>query len=126
MVRVIKTAVLCEERELCFNIAAMQTVSERFGGINEAMGQLDTDNVGELLNVVCVWLAALIDGAAAYRAALRGEKPCEKTDPAILAALISPQDCGAIGIEIRRAITAGQVQEVEVAPGKNAEATQDL
>lgn len=111
------------EYPLCFSFTAMKRISERFGSIQKMGEALDraSDDIAAFVDALNDTLKILIEAGRIYAAHNGMEVPppldCEPAD------LLDNSSMGAL-TAVFAAINGDSKRTVEVAPGKNAEATQ--
>lgn len=114
----VRASILGADRLLCFNLAAQQNISRKYGSTVKALnvfqavfcGAEATDEAQQIA-VAADWVEALTYGGKLY-AAVTGEKS-EPVSAERFLALCSPFECGEVAEMISRDITDGREQEVK-------------
>lgn len=108
---------------LCFSLRVVQSIGEKFGGVE----QMDTalTGGGDALTALknCVWmLVQMLEAGARYDRG-NGAEPAPPPDEDDLLDLFGLDDLADLKGSLMAAIAAGKERTVEAEPGKNAEHT---
>lgn len=110
------------EYPVCYSTYAISRLCEEFGSL-QAMAETikaNSNDVGELIHVICTQLQILIDAGVRY-SRLIGEEAPDAPDVETLTMLCGMDDIQRIQIAISEAMTADSKTTVDIEPEKNAE-----
>lgn len=117
-----KLTILGREYPLCFSTQVVCDVSDKFGGLNQLMDALRSEDLTMQLRTAMWTLAEMSRAGHAYAALCGEETPKPLTEEQLLA-VFGPDDLAGLYGKIMQTITDGSRREVEAEPPKNAATT---